>query len=85
MNKFYFSKTAIKSFQKIPKIHQKIINTKLFTLKKHKAIFSVLLKLKGVSPVSYRLRVGRYRIIIHHTAGKDFIIVDIGHRKNIYR
>lgn len=43
-------------------------------------------KLSGYSPVSYRLRIGIYRIIYTIDEGTKAVVVHkIGHRKEVYR
>jgi mRNA interferase RelE/StbE len=42
--------------------------------------------LVGIVPKQYRLRVGDYRVIfIEHEQEITIIVIDIGHRKEVYR
>ena len=44
----------------------------------------IINKLNYFNNATHRLRVGKYRIILNRVGEKEFLIVDIGHRKNIY-
>jgi mRNA-degrading endonuclease RelE of RelBE toxin-antitoxin system len=86
---FVFTKYAEKRFLKLPKSIQKRIIDKLKELKSHEDIFSILKLLNHFEPASHRLRIGSYRLILELKNQKEmdceFWILDIGHRKDIYR
>ncbi len=75
-------KSALKNLQKIPKSDQDNIVTAIQDLMFHQRPIGSK-KLTGRS--GWRLRVGRYRIIyeINDTV-YSILVIDIGHRKDIY-
>lgn len=89
MVKFIFSKESYKKFSNLEKEIRDRIILKLQNLKNHPDIFSVLVKMKESDNSTHRLRIGNYRIIlflkIQRGNNCEFIIVDLGHRKEIYR
>lgn len=89
MVSFIFTEDAKRAFLKMPKnIQDRIIN-KLKELKSHGDIFSVLKRLTHSEFATHRLRIGSYRLILqlknHDEKIIEFIVLDIGHRKDIYR
>ncbi|PKL36573.1 type II toxin-antitoxin system RelE/ParE family toxin [Candidatus Peregrinibacteria bacterium HGW-Peregrinibacteria-1] len=88
MIQFIFTKSAKKTFQKLPAAIRDRIITKLKELKNHSDIFSTLKKLHHFSPATHRLRIGDYRIILELQDYTDthttFLILDLGSRKDIY-
>lgn len=82
---FFFTKESYKLFAKLePGVYDRI-QRKIKWLKKHPDPRSVLYPLEGYEPASYKLRVGNYRLILHHMSKREFVIVDIGHRREIYK
>ncbi|KKU80226.1 MAG: hypothetical protein UY05_C0011G0008 [Candidatus Peregrinibacteria bacterium GW2011_GWA2_47_7] len=86
---FIFTKYAKRKFTKLPLGIQKRIVVKLTALKKHEDIFSILRPLHNFEPATHRLRIGSYRLILELKADKksapEFLILDMGHRRDIYR
>lgn len=86
---FVFTKYAEKSFKKLPKNIQERILGKLKDLKNHDDIFLVLKRLVDFEPATHRLRIGMYRLILelktHEENFCEFWVLDIGHRKDIYK
>lgn len=86
---FVFTKYAEKSFKKLPKNIQGRILGKLKELKNHSDIFSLLKRLVDFEPATHRLRIGQYRLIlelgVHGENFCEFLILDAGHRKDIYK
>lgn len=86
---FVFTKYAEKSFKKLPKNIQGRILGKLKDLKNHDDIFLVLKRLVDFEPATHRLRIGSYRLILelktHEENFCEFWILDVGHRKDIYK
>lgn len=78
-----------KKFFKLPKTIQERIKNKLQTLKLHSDIFSVLKKLYDFPPATHRLRIGNYRLVLELIKQeKDvvaFLMLDVDHRKDVYR
>ncbi|MCF7830521.1 type II toxin-antitoxin system RelE/ParE family toxin [Candidatus Gracilibacteria bacterium] len=85
MQSFHFTKYSYSLFLELESNVRERVEQKLEWIKKHPDILSLLRPLKGYEPASYRLRIGNYRLIIHQKAKSKFVIVDIGHRKNIYQ
>ncbi len=86
---FVFTKKAEKRFLSLSKKVQTQILTKLKGLKSHTDIFSVLKKLHHFEPATHRLRIGSHRLILElNTQNKEavkFLVLDVGHRKEIYK
>lgn len=86
---FIFTKQAERAFTKLPKSVQDRCLEKLHELKTHSDIFVVLKQLTAVAPATHRLRIGNYRLILElrnrTKQGFEFWILDVGHRKDIYR
>jgi len=83
---FVFTKQAKKTFDRLPKAVRERILGKLKELKAHPDVLSVLRPLINFDPATHRLRIGEYRLIL--SQGKDrseFWVLDIGHRKDIYK
>lgn len=85
---FIISNKAKKSLEMLPRDAQERILDKLRELKNHPDIFSTLKSLKNMKPLTHRLRVGNYRLLMARsysdTSEIVFDITQIGHRKNIY-
>lgn len=86
---FVFSKHAQKRFFKLPSVIQKRILIKLGELKKHGDIFSLLKRLHHFEPATHRLRIGDYRFILElikqEKSSTEFLVLDVGDRKDIYK
>ena len=86
---FYFTKQAERTFLKLPKIIQKRVIERLKELKIHDDILSILKRLTNFDPATHRLRIGMYRLILELKTQTqtdfNFWILDVGHRKDIYR
>lgn len=89
MTIFIFTRQAEKTFYKLPKTIQKRITSKLKELKNHDDILAVFKRLTDFEPATHRLRIGNYRVILalkkQTEINHEFWILDIGHRKDIYR
>lgn len=89
MVEFVFTKYSKKVFDKLPKIEKERILNKLTELKKHQDVFSSLRRLIDLEPATHRLRVGDYRLILelkkYDVKIVEFWILDVGHRKGIYK
>jgi len=88
MIKFIFTKQSKQIFETFQKDIQNRIKIKLNNLKTHPDIFSITRKLVNFKKATHRLRIGNYRLILELKADSDpninFIVLDIGHRKDIY-
>ncbi|MBI5414396.1 hypothetical protein HZA38_02680 [Candidatus Peregrinibacteria bacterium] len=89
MTRFVFTKHAEKSFKKLSKIVQERILEKLSEYKHHDDILSVMRGLSHFEPATHRLRIGAYRLILELKKQSEhdfeFWILDMGHRKDVYR
>lgn len=89
MNSFIFTKKSRKALLELSKIEQNRILDKLTYLKSHPNIISVVKALEDMYPITHRLRIGNFRLLLHLSLkDKDeyeFIITQIAHRKDVYR
>ncbi len=79
------SESAEKSLEKIPKKDRHKILEKIDALEQEPAPAGSI-KLKGYKEVLYRIRCGDYRVV--YSIKQDILIilvVEIGHRREIYR
>ena len=86
---FVFSKFADKRLKKLARSEQDRIIIKLQELKQHPDVLSILKPLHNFEPATHRLRVGNYRLILQliqtSSHQEEFIVLDVGHRRDIYR
>jgi len=82
---FEFSVSAKKVFIKLELKRQERIINKLKSLKDHPNISQVLGTLTDFSPATHRLRIGSFRLILEQKSAKKFLILDLGHRRSIYK
>ncbi|MEI6790133.1 MAG: type II toxin-antitoxin system RelE/ParE family toxin [Myxococcaceae bacterium] len=79
-----FNKRYLKDLEKIPKVFQKSILQALAYLK-HNPRPDGCKKMRGFDDL-YRIRCGDYRIVYQiHDNVLLIIVIDVGHRKEIYR
>ncbi len=81
---FQFTKYAEKKFLKLDTQTQSFLREKLVEIKTTKN-FSQLNTLKNFEPATHRLRIGDYRLILEQVTSTEFLILDIGHRRDIYQ
>jgi len=85
MPQFIFTKYSKKKFEKLsPEVSQRILK-KLKSCKTHPDFFSLLETLTNFGEASHRLRIGDYRIILKIKDHDNLIILDLGHRKEVYK
>lgn len=86
---FVFSKFADKRLKKLGKSEEDRIISKLQELKQHPDVLSILKSLHNFEPATHRLRIGNYRFILQLINGginrTEFFVLDVGHRRDIYR
>lgn len=86
---FVFSRFAQKKFSRLGSSIQERIIEKLKELKTHPEILSTLKPLHNFKPATHRLRVGDYRLILqltsHINTNYEFLVLDVGHRRDIYQ
>lgn len=89
MIEFIFTEKAKLSFLKLEKDNQDRIILKLKYLKTHPNILSVMKRIEYFEPVTHRLRIGQYRILLQLLSSDNedykFRIVKVEHRRDIYR
>jgi mRNA-degrading endonuclease RelE of RelBE toxin-antitoxin system len=89
MNIFVFTKYAKNRFFKLSSSDRERILAKLNELKNVKNPELVMRKLKHFKPATHRLRVGNFRLILslekYQSGFGEFLILDVGHRRNIYK
>lgn len=84
MNTFVFTVDAQKKFQVLEISVQRRIFSKLRELKKRECLVSVMKRLHDFWPATHRLRVGNYRLILAQKSENEFLVLDVGHRRNVY-
>ncbi len=85
MISFLFTKFAQRKFLKLDRETQERIRTKMQELKQREQLGSFLKPLMNFAPATHRLRVGVYWLILQQQSETDFIVLDIGHRSQIYK
>ncbi len=85
MNSFSFTLFAKKNFVRLEEDVQERIVAKLKEMKTHQHIEAVLKPLTDFGPATHRLRIGDYRVIVQRISKTDFLIIDVDHRRNVYR
>ena len=84
MYQYFFEKKALRAFKKLPGEIQDRILKKLdfFVTSGNPLVFAECLINYGLG--EYRFRVGDYRVIFD-LDGEDIEIVEVGHRREIYK
>ena len=84
MYRYFFKKKALPAFKKLPFEVQKRILDKLdyFIKQKYPLFFASRLINYGLG--EYRFRIGDYRVIFD-LEDEDIIILEVGHRREIYK
>ena len=89
MVKFIFTKNSKKNFLKLDKNEQEKIREKLKYFKNIKNLSNNIKRVNSMQPITHRLRVGKYRLLLHLALQKNknytFKILKLGHRKKIYK
>lgn len=85
--RFIFSNQALRQFEKLPEQVRNIVVTKLEEFKIKPDLFQLNFKKMNTSSRElYRLRVGRYRLLVVFSEdGATVRIAKIGHRRDIYQ
>ena len=83
MRSFVFTNKAKKRFEALPNpVQERIVNK----LTEYKAVSKLPMRLlKDMNPATHRLRIGVYRLILKKQSATEFLVLDVGHRKDIYR
>lgn len=83
MTQVFFSGESRKIFEKLKDKKLKLKITQ--AIQKLSRNPNIGKKLQGRLKGTYSVRIWPYRILYEFTKGKDILITDIGHRKDIYR
>jgi len=85
---FALTEQSRKKFLKLLTEDQNRISNKLKTLKNHPEIFRIIIRLSGFETPTYRLRIGSHRLIMRILSSEKnnttFVILNLGHRREIY-
>lgn len=85
MNTFIFAHDAQRQFQRFDGAVQERILSKLAYLKDVPDLFTFLCKMHDVRAATHRLRVGDYRLIVRYKGDGVYLVLKVGHRKDVYR
>jgi mRNA interferase RelE/StbE len=80
-----FTHTSLKLFQKLPHNIQQRIVSKLDYYCSQPSPLAYATKLTHHESGTYRFRIGTYRVIFDVVNSDTLLILDIGHRRSIYR
>ncbi len=88
MIEFQFTNSIINFINKLSSKDKDRILLKLKNLQSHTNIFSVIRRIRYFEPITHRLRVGNYRLLMRVLENQNgnitFLINKIGHRRDIY-
>lgn len=80
-----FTNAAAKNFHKLPGGYQKAVQDRLAKLKRDYRSPELDIKpYKGKYPDSYRLRVGRIRVV-YYISGETIMVYAVGFRGDVYK
>ena len=82
---FIFSESAKKDFEKLPKIFQSRLKTKLLYWQNTKNPLQFATPLVKYIGATHRFRIGTYRIIVLLKSNGEILIRRIRHRKDVYK
>ncbi len=86
---FISTKEFDTKYEQLNNIDQKRVKDKLQYLTSHPNIFLVIRKLSDFREATHRIRIGNYRIVLKLVAENKyditFMLVKIGHRREIYK
>ena len=84
-NSFVFTRFAQKKFLRLENDVQKRVREKLGELKDHEVLGAALKPLINFDAATHRLRIGDYRLILQRTTDREYLVIDIGHRRDVYK
>lgn len=85
MSTFVFTNKAKDQFEKLEKPLREQILAKLALLKAVPRLETYLKPLKDFAPATHRLRIGSYRLILSRQKNSLWLVLKVGHRREIYR
>ena len=84
MHVFIFTEKSKKEYFKLDEKIQVQIREKLEFLKSISKIETSLKQLKNLNPATHRLRVGSFRLILKRESSEVWVVLKIGHRREVY-
>ena len=82
--KFIFTNYAKKQFLKLDIKIQTRIKNKLLLLKSDKDLLKNNIKnIVNMQPITHRVKIGSHRLLLQKDS-ENYIVLKVGHRKNIY-
>jgi len=85
MPRFIFTLRAQKIFEKLEPLVQARIEEKFHNLTEEDVSPATLKPVSNLKGASHRMRIGPYRLILHQKDPCTFWVIDLGHRRDIYR
>ncbi|SMN00805.1 hypothetical protein SPONL_1564 [uncultured Candidatus Thioglobus sp.] len=83
---FVFTKQAHKQFSKLEKRIQGQIIGKLRLLKQdEKMLIQNIKSVINMHPITHRVRIGSYRLLLSFDGEQQYKIIKVAHRKDVYR
>jgi len=82
---FIFSESAKKDLEKLPKIFQSRLKTKLLYWQATENSLQFATLLVNYSGATHRFRIGAYRLIVLLNSDGRILILRIRHRKDVYK
>ena len=81
---FTFTKYAKRQFQKLEILAQKNIQNKLKKFKDPQNLAQNIQRVYALDPVTHRIRINRYRLLVEKQDNHHYLVLKIGHRKDVY-
>ena len=81
---FIFSESAKKDLERLPKIFQSRLRTKLLYWQSTENPLQFAAPLVNYAGATHRFRLGTYRLIVLSKANGEILILRIRHRKDVY-
>ena len=82
---FIFSESAKKDLERLPKIFQSRLRTKLLYWQSTENPLQFATPLVKYVGATHRFRLGTYRLIVLSKADSEILILRIRHRKDVYK
>jgi mRNA-degrading endonuclease RelE of RelBE toxin-antitoxin system len=83
--RFIFSESAKKDIEKLPRIFQSRLKTKLLYWQNVKNPLEFATPLVNYTGATHRFRVGVYRLIVLLRPDDEILVLRIRHRKDVYK
>lgn len=82
---FKFTKKSLKQFQNLDQSAQNLVKEKLMFLKNVENFNKNSKQLTDLEPATHRIRIGRYRALLKKNSTKNYLILKLKHRKEVYK